>query len=66
MYAIECQRCDESSKAHDERILCCYDYEAICMKCKGAEEMRPDHEEVTKNMIEQGTVDVETQGDPGV
>jgi len=66
MCAIECQRCHKSLKANDERILSCYDHEAICMECKEAEETRPDYEEVTKNMIAQCTVDIEmAQGDPG-
>ncbi len=66
MCALECERCHKALKAQDERILSCYDHEAICMECKKEEEQRPDYAQLSQNMIEQCTVDVELkQSDPG-
>ena len=66
MCALECFRCHKRLKPSDERILSCYDHEAICMECKQKEEALPDYEEVSKNMIAQCTVEIEMkQSDPG-
>jgi hypothetical protein len=63
--ALECHCCHTKLSPHDERILSCYDHEAICMKCKREEEKRPDYEEVCKTMIGQCMIDIEAiQGDP--
>ncbi|MDD5712314.1 MAG: hypothetical protein PHY31_06080 [Smithellaceae bacterium] len=63
--AIECTRCHRSLRPGDERILSCYDHEAICMTCKKEEEARPDYEDVSKEMIGQCLIDVEMgQSDP--
>ena len=66
MCALECQRCRKALKPADERILSCYDHEAICMECKKEEEKRPDYEKVSQKMIEQCSIDLEMkQSDPG-
>jgi hypothetical protein len=63
--ALECHRCHKNLNPHDERILSCFDHEAICMDCKSQEERRPDYEETSKQMIGQCLIDIEMQqGDP--
>jgi len=64
--AVECNRCHKPLKADDERILSCYDHEAICMACKKTEEQRPDYKDISTHMIENCTIDLELkQSDPG-
>lgn len=66
MCALECQRCHKRLEPSDERILSCYDHEAICMECKKREELQSDYAEKSKNMIEQCSIDIELkQSDPG-
>jgi hypothetical protein len=63
--ALECTRCHKKLNQHDERILSCYDHNAICMDCKKEELVRPDYEDVSKKMIGQCLVDIElSQSDP--
>jgi hypothetical protein len=66
MCALECFRCHRSLSPGDERILSCYDHEAICMDCKRREETRPDYKEISNKILAQCSTEVElTQSDPG-
>ncbi|MGD0022967.1 MAG: hypothetical protein ABSC54_11810 [Smithellaceae bacterium] len=66
MCAIECFRCHKSLSLRDERILSCYDHEAICMDCKRREEKLPDYKAISGEILAQCSVEVElTQSDPG-
>ena len=46
-----CQRCGNTLRNKDRRLLSVYDHEAICMDCKKEEEKRPDFEDMSRQMI---------------
>ena len=63
--ATQCVRCEVILKPVDLRILSVYDHEAICMKCKRAEESRPDFQDVSMQVAEQCLIHSESgKGDP--
>jgi len=49
--AENCGRCGQSLQNKDRRLLSVYDHEPICMGCKKEEEIRPDYEDMSKQMI---------------
>jgi hypothetical protein len=49
--ASRCQRCGEALSQKDARILSVFDHQPLCLKCKQAEEKRPDYEDRSKQMI---------------
>ena len=64
--ATQCDHCHQKLGQKDQRILSVYDHLPICMTCKKAEEKRPDHEAVLREMVGQCLIDTEiAYGDPG-
>lgn len=59
-------QCSQYHERLDRRFLSVYDHQVICMECKRRGEVRPDYDQVSKDMIRQCLGDTERQhGDPG-